>query len=310
MELCEKILLLKSIDGLGKKALSSININELKDVDENSIWYYIDNLKINNRRIKPPEKIEQKQELVQTVKYKIKKTRDLGISIITKNDSNYPEKMLRLNYPPAILFAQGNIKNLAKRGVAVIGSRTPSKLGMLVAKRFGEFLSERGFSVISGLANGCDAAAHEGALSKSGITIAVMPSPLDNIYPKTNIDLYKKIISSDGCTISEYAIGEKIHKSNFIERDLLQCALSDGIIVAEAGEKSGTMHAVNGGVSLNMPIGCFDFTDNHYMNFKQSSGNKMLITSNKAISLCETKSIEEFLKKCTKNQQKQLSLFF
>lgn len=313
MELCETIMLLSSIKGLGKKTLNKINIKELYYLTENNVWdYIIDVLAKKHTRIKPETDRTKQTELLDKTKIIIEQTRQNNIEIIIKYQDNYPKSFLNLDDAPIMFFAQGNIMALQTNSAAIIGTRNVSPLGYKIGVRFGEFLTEHEYTTISGLAEGCDTAGHIGTLNKNGITIAVLPTPINNIYPKSNAKLKDEIISSGGCVISEYPIGSSVSKSNFIERDRLQCGLASGIIAVETGIHGGSMHAINGALKLNKPVGCFSFKPEHYNEYINSCGNRMLIEEHKALPLTNGESIANFLNLCSKKENSnevEISLF-
>ncbi len=147
--------------------------------------------------------------------------------------------------PPQNLYIEGNINLLNKLGIAIVGSRKCSEYGWKQAKKFSQALSENNICIISGLAIGIDTAAHIGAMSDIGNTIAVLGSGFNNIYPKENKELYEKILGNDGCVISEYSPNTKVDTKNFPERNKIISALSEGVLVVEAKYRSGSTITAN-----------------------------------------------------------------
>ena len=128
--------------------------------------------------------------------------------------------------------------------VAIVGSRKVSEEGLSAAYNLGKEIAENGGIVISGLALGIDSAAFEGALSSSGICVAVLPSGLDSIIPKSNRPLAEKIVETGGSLISEYPEGTTPRKYTFIQRNRIIAALSDTVILCEARPDGGAWHTV------------------------------------------------------------------
>jgi DNA processing protein len=141
--------------------------------------------------------------------------------------------------------------------MAVIGSRQISEKGILKALNTGRILAGMGITVVNGLALGCDTYALKGALSIGGKCIAVMPCGLDQIVPKSNYRLARTILENGGLLITEYPTGTKLEKYMYVERDRLQSAVSDAVIVIEATPRSGTMYTVKAAQKQGKPIACW-----------------------------------------------------
>lgn len=188
------------------------------------------------------EKIELSEEL-KRAEEEVKKAEKSGVKIVPFTSKNYPKKLLDISQPPVVLYVKGEMKE--KPAVAVVGSRRCSSYGRSVAFRFGKFLSERGITVVSGLALGIDSAAHRGALSGGGNTVAVLGSSVDLIYPLENNSLAEKIIESGGAVISEFPLGTRAKKEFFPRRNRIVSGLSECVVVVEAAEKSGTFITVS-----------------------------------------------------------------
>ena len=163
------------------------------------------------------------------------------IKTINMYDKEYPEKLKNIYDKPHVLYAKGNIRLLQEKCVAIVGSRDCSTYGMNVCKKLSYNLAKENICIISGLARGIDRYAHIGALKAGGKTIAVLGNGLDTIYPYENKDLYELILKNNGLIITEYIIGTKPNRLNFPARNRIISGLSDGIVVVEAGEKSGAL---------------------------------------------------------------------
>ncbi len=163
-----------------------------------------------------------------------------NINIININDSEYPQKLRNIYDPPITLYAKGNVDILKNTGFAVIGSRNATKYGINVAKDVSYLLAKSGITIISGLARGIDRAAHLGALSAEGKTIAVLGCGVDICYPGENVGIYKEILSK-GLVLSEYIVGTKPNSGNFPARNRIISGLSEGVLVVEAKMTSGAI---------------------------------------------------------------------
>lgn len=162
-----------------------------------------------------------------------------GVSIVTSQDPLYPSQLLNTYDYPAFLYVKGHLKE-DDVNVAVVGSRTASTYGKFTTERLCRELVLRGITVISGLARGIDSAAHRGALSGKGRTIAVLGCGLDIVYPPENEKLFDEI-SLQGALISEFPFGTPPNAPNFPARNRIISGISLGVVVVEASEKSGSL---------------------------------------------------------------------
>ena len=168
-----------------------------------------------------------------------------NIDIITINDKEYPDKLKVIYDPPVVLYVKGNKNILNNKSIAIVGCRMSTKYGDNIAKKLAYNLSLNNINVISGLAKGIDSFAHKGALNQKGKTVAVVGCGLDRVYPEENKILFNEIIKDGGAIISEYIIGTKPLARNFPKRNRIISAISNGLIVVEAREKSGTLITVD-----------------------------------------------------------------
>lgn len=167
------------------------------------------------------------------------------IEIVSYNDYRYPIKLKNIDNRPIVLYMKGNLNNINDESVAIVGSRNCSLYGKKNADFFSYELAKRNVNVVSGLAKGIDAVAHQSCVNAKGKTIAVIGNGLDNIYPKENLKLAEKILENNGLIISEYIVGTKPEKQNFPKRNRIISGLSDAIIVVEANKKSGALITAN-----------------------------------------------------------------
>lgn len=145
--------------------------------------------------------------------------------------------------PPTELYIQGPLEEfLDAPRVAIVGSRKVTPYGRAVTLKITRELAERGVVVVSGLALGTDSVAHAAALEVGGKTIAVLPSSLTDVYPKTHLSLAKQILDTNNVLVSEYTESGTPHKHQFIARNRLIAGLSQAVLIPEAAEKSGSLH--------------------------------------------------------------------
>ena len=174
-------------------------------------------------------------------------------SLLCFEDAAYPAHLKLLANPPLVLFVAGNLARLTLPQVAIVGSRRASHAGKQTAMSFASQLSLAGVAVTSGLAVGIDAAAHRGALD-SGMTIAVMGTGPDTIYPPRNRSLYQDIIASGGVVISEFFPGVGPRPYHFPRRNRIIAAMTLATLVVEATIKSGTLITANLAADLGKDV--------------------------------------------------------
>jgi DNA processing protein len=162
-----------------------------------------------------------------------------GAMLLTWDDAAFPARLKQIPYPPPCLFVQGTIEPGDDLAVALVGTRGASYYGLKTARRLAGALAARGLTVVSGLARGIDTAAHRGALENGGRTLAVLGCGLDVVYPPENRELYEKI-PEQGALISEFPLGTPPEGKNFPVRNRIISGLALGVVVVEAGLKSGT----------------------------------------------------------------------
>jgi len=176
---------------------------------------------------------------------------NLGIKLISISCSSYPLSLLDLKDPPTILYVKGNVNLLHANSVAVVGSRDATARGLVTAKKVAKYFSEKGFVIVSGLALGIDTEGHLGALEGNKRTIAVLAGGLDKISPASNKKLANDILINEGLLVSEKPIKSVVYKSDFIQRNRLQAALSLGTIIVQTKENSGTKSTIKFTNELN-----------------------------------------------------------
>jgi DNA processing protein len=218
----------------------------------------------------------------------------VGINVLTMFDDAFPALLRDIPDPPILLFVKGSVKAL--RGlptVAVIGTREPTEYGERSAQKLGKRFAERGFVVVSGLAKGCDAFAHEGCVEAGGIGVAVLAHGLDTVYPAENRPLAERLLASGGCLVSEYPLGMRAHRSHFVERDRLQSGLSRGVVVVETDVKGGTMHTVGFAQEQHRCLACVAHPPK-YLDQPKVQGNQHLLKRGEAVPLADASDLDRF----------------
>lgn len=203
-----------------------------------------------------------------------------GVKIISIQDDNYPANLLAIgDAAPPLIHLLGNTKLIERTdSVAIIGARAADRQGLNAAFSLGAKYASEGKVIISGLALGCDKAAHEGCLSVGGETIAIVASGLDITHPKENVPLQRRILENNGLLLSEQPFGVKANPSRLVARNRLQAALSESIILAQCPEQSGSMHTMRFAHKYHKKSYAVKFPKYTEIN----GGNRLLIETNQA----------------------------
>jgi len=180
-----------------------------------------------------PQLFEQAEE-------QIRKAGKIGAEILTLEDMRYPMYLKEIFAPPPVLFVRGSLSAFTKHAVAVVGTRNPTLYGKTATTAITADLVGANTAIISGLARGIDTYAHEVCVANGGSTIAVLGSGIDTIYPSSNGQLAEKL-QEKGALVSEFPLGTPPDAFNFPRRNRIISGLSAGVLVIEAGEKSGSL---------------------------------------------------------------------
>ncbi len=269
------VLFLMLVKGMSRKTIYKHFQLELGEYSLEDIQMIIKEAALDSKKISIPSLLELEKTYD---KYKeiIEGSNKLGIQIITYLDKDFPVKLRKINDPPTVLYALGNIECLNDKAIAVIGTREPTEYGEKIAENLGFVLGRDGYSVVSGLAYGCDKFGHEGCLSAEGKTVAVMAGGLDKVYPAKHKELAHNIVEAGGCLISEYPVYSRSFQNFFVERDRLQSGLSEGIIVVETGARGGTWHTIGYAREYGRIVGCYKHPDKYFLEDKTQGNHKLL----------------------------------
>jgi DNA processing protein len=188
------------------------------------------------RALCTPASAETERLLEATLRWREKP----GHRVLALGEPGYPELLANIPDPPLLLYIKGRVELLASPMLAMVGSRNASVQGKANALAFAEALSGAGLCIVSGLALGIDAAAHEGALKEQGSTVAVIGTGPDLIYPARNRVLSERI-AAEGCIVSEYPVGTPPLSGNFPKRNRIISGLAAGVLVVEAAAQSGSL---------------------------------------------------------------------
>ncbi len=180
--------------------------------------------------------------------------REMGADFLTYEDEAYPERLREIFDPPPVLWTRGDVRLLAKPGIAVVGTRHPSPYGSGMAELLSRDLATRGLLVISGMARGIDAFAHRGAIQAKQPTVAIWGTGIDVIYPKENKALAEQILAAGGLIATEQPLGTYPAPPNFPRRNRILSAISIGVLVVEAAEASGSRVTARCAIEQNRDV--------------------------------------------------------
>lgn len=218
---------------------------------------------------------------------------DNRISTLYFRSPDYPERLLRCDDAPAMLYGLGNVDLNAARIVAIVGTRQATAYGVNFVNKIVEELAERidGLVIVSGLAYGIDIAAHRAALKCGVPTVAVLAHGLNTIYPADHRSTAVKMVNGGGMLLSDYRSVDSLHKGNFLARNRIIAGLSDCTIVAESAVKGGAMVTANIAAGYNRDV----FALPGRTSDKYSAGCNRLIASNVAALLQSADELAQYM---------------
>jgi len=215
---------------------------------------------------------------------------DGNVRILTYWDEGYPVILRSIPNPPLILYIRGKVFP-GNDGVAIVGTRVASERGRALARKFGRGLAEEGYTVISGLASGVDAAAHEGALDGGGVTIAVLAGDVDRIYPNENVGLARRV-TEQGSLVSEITPQAELRPGRFVERNRITSGLAHAVLIIETGKTGGTIRQAEYARAQKRPIYVVDH--GRFDRLESEEGFRSLVRAG-AIPVREPSEVSELL---------------
>ncbi|GFZ62841.1 hypothetical protein PSE10C_22930 [Pseudomonas amygdali pv. eriobotryae] len=192
------------------------------------------------KAVADPSAWELAQELAQKQHDAAEKA---GAFIISALDEGYPALLSATKDDPFILFVKGTLFKTPEKSVAIIGTRQPTRHGEMITRRITDFFCGQHWSVVSGLALGCDGIAHRAAIDAGGHTVAVLAHGLQTVAPSQHRKLAEEILDSGGALVSEYRFGQGALPTQFVKRDRTQAGLSQGVVMIQSDLKGGSLHA-------------------------------------------------------------------
>lgn len=163
--------------------------------------------------------------------------------ILSPLDVEYPRLLSSTKDDPFLIWVRGTLSLVPANSVAIIGTREPTSHGTVITQRVTRYFVEQGWSVVSGLALGCDGIAHREALNAGGHTVAVLAHGMHTIAPATHRSLAEDIVNSGGALVSQYPIGREVIPQQFVQRDKTQAGMAQGVVMIQSDLKGGSLHA-------------------------------------------------------------------
>lgn len=228
-----------------------------------------------------PDVIARAQRVVETADLR-------GLDVIAPDDPGYPSCLRTLHDPPAVLFTTGDRSLLRRPAVAIVGARRATEAGRRVAEHLAATVARAGVVVVSGMALGIDGAAHRGALSVGGPTIAVLGSGADRPTPTAHVSMYRRI-RAHGLVVSEFLPGAPAHPHAFPRRNRIIAALTKAVVVVEAARRSGALITVDHALDLGREV----FAVPGSVEARQSEGTNALIRDGARILLEPNQLLDE-----------------
>ena len=170
----------------------------------------------------------------------------MKINKVVPDSNPYLKELANIDNKPQALYYLGEIPKQRQPTIAIVGTRKPTSYGVEVTSRLASELTKRGFIIVSGLALGTDALTHRACLDAGGTTIAIIPSQLPNIYPRSNSALARRIVEKGGAVLSEHSVDDTepyiLGRWSFLERNRLVSGVADAVLITEASKRSGTLN--------------------------------------------------------------------
>ncbi len=224
------------------------------------------------------------------------------IKILEKDDPLFPIKLKKVRPKVKRLYIEGNEQILNNFGIAIIGSRNSSKEGEKITEEIVTKLVKKDIVIISGLAKGIDSKAHQTCINSGGKTIAVIGSGFNNIYPKENEKMYKRIIETGGTIVSEYPPDTPVDSRNFPKRNRIVSGLSEGVVVIEGKYRSGTTITAQYALNQNKKVFCLP----HSISNSYGIGPNSIIQKGGILITKADDIIKEFQKDGIKFKEKEI----
>jgi len=299
-----QILLLEQLPGIGKAAILAINNHLVSNklnlpYREAEILDFLEEVRKDYKRLRLPT-LDNLSMAIAASELVIEQSDRHGIKTLSFNDPTFPRLLATIKDMPLLLHCKGNIASLQAPTVAIIGTREPSAHALAAGPKLSSYFVDAGFTVVSGLAAGCDTIGHRASVDAKKPTVAVMAGGLHSVYPSENKELANRILGCEGLLLSELPFGKDPYRSTFVDRDRLQSGLSRGVVVLETGVKGGTLHTVGFALKESRPVACMYShmkSKGGFETHDKFQGNRMLVEESKAVPLDSPAAIQGYIEK-------------
>lgn len=244
--LTKKILTISMINGIGPA-----NLRKIIDNPDFANATIDDLVKVNPKLKNYLNKSNVWDKALAAAERQIEQADQHNACIISSLDKDYPQLLKISRDDPVILYLRGQLAPQPEHSVAIIGTREPTKHGEIIAKRITQFFIDNDWSIVSGLAYGCDAIAHQTAIAARGHTVAVLAHGLQTIAPANHRDLAQAILDTGGALVSQYPFGRTAIPQQFAQRDLTQAGLARGVVMIQSDLTGGSLHASRAALKYN-----------------------------------------------------------
>lgn len=214
-----------------------------------------------------------------------------GGRVVTCLDDDYPPALLTLDPRPPTLHVAGDMEALRERAVAIVGTRRATGYGLSVTAELATELADAGVVIVSGLALGIDGAAHRATVEGGHRTVAVLPSPLDRVYPPRHRELARRIVTTGGALVTEIPVGATIGRPDFARRNRLIAGLAEAVVVVEAPDRSGALLTAAAAVAIGREL----YAVPGPIDAMASRGSNRLIADQQAVMLTSTAAVTRLI---------------
>ncbi len=215
----------------------------------------VDIFELAEKDVRLKKRLVENPGIVKEAYEEIERASLADVRIIARDEPSYPVNLSGTQDAPYFLFVKGNIATLNEKVVAIIGSRVATSRVLEISRRLSAFCCSKGYVALSGLADGCDWAVHEGALECAGKTIAVLPHGLSFRTSARRQKLMDKIVSENGALVSQFFPNAAPNKGNFVIRDRVQAGLSALTILVQSKTDGGSLHACRASLEYKRQLG-------------------------------------------------------
>lgn len=269
-----RLLAFSALRGIGPAALKKIaSIPRFASTDLRELAEQVPALK---KALAIPDAWEGADKVAQE---QLREAEADGARIISGVDPDYPRLLLETSDDPFLLFVKGKLAADPEKSVAVIGTREPTTHGERIAGRIAGFFAGHGWSIVSGLAIGCDAIAHKAALELNAHTVAVLAHGLHTIAPTRHKALAQEILDAGGALVTEYRYGQGIQKQQYVKRDRIQAGLAQGVVMVQSDLVGGSLYASRASIEYGRWLAVPAATDRDQENGESKVQANLLLAS-------------------------------